>query len=146
VAPDREGQFRVTEFFCHDDTWKMTLARLADESDAVLMDLRGFAEANAGCVFEIHEIFNVVPLARAVFAIDDSTDQAFMHRTMEHGWREVKDRSPNRRLAVGRVALVRLTDTGGSAMQDLLYALCVAASAEAAGQPPVPQGNKRRDF
>ena len=146
LAPDREGQFRVTEFFCHDDTWKMTLARLADESDAVLMDLRGFAEANAGCVFEIHEIFNVVPLARAVFAIDDSTDQAFMHRTMEHGWREVKDRSPNRRLAVGRVALVRLTDTGGSAMQDLLYALCVAASAEAAGQPPVPQGNKRRDF
>ena len=43
LAPDREGQFRVTEFFCHDDTWKMTLARLADESDAVLMDLRGFS-------------------------------------------------------------------------------------------------------
>ena len=43
LAPDREGQFRVTEFFCHDDTWKMTLARLADDSDAVLMDLRGFS-------------------------------------------------------------------------------------------------------
>ena len=107
LAPDREGQFRVTEFFCHDDTWKMTLARLADESDAVLMDLRGFSQANAGCVFEIHEIFNVVPLARAVFAIDDSTDQAFMRQTMEDAWRQVKDRSPNHRLAAGKIALVQ---------------------------------------
>ncbi len=101
LAPDREGQFRVTEFFCHDDTWKMTLARLADDSDAVLMDLRGFSQANAGCVFEIHEIFNVVPLARAVFAIDESTDRPFMRETMEQAWRQVKDRSPNRRLETG---------------------------------------------
>lgn len=127
LAPDREGQFRVTEYFCHDDTWKMTLARLADDSDAVLMDLRGFSQANAGCVFEIHEIFNVVPLARAVFVIDDSTDQALMRQTMEQAWRQVKDRSPNRRLETGQLRLVQLAGTDG--MQDLLYALCSAATA-----------------
>jgi hypothetical protein len=146
LAPDREGQFRVTEFFCHDDTWKMTLARLAEDSDAVLMDLRGFSQANAGCVFEIHEIFNVVPLARAVFAIDDSTDQAFMRQTMERAWHQLKDRSPNRRLAAGNVALVQIADPGGGAMQDLLYALCAAATITAAGAPPRPQANNRRDF
>ncbi len=118
LAPDREGQFRVTEFFCHDDTWKMTLARLADDSDTVLMDLRGFSQANAGCVFEIHEIFNAVPLARAVFAIDKSTDQSFMRETMEQAWRQVKDRSPNRRLETAQVELVRLGDADG--MQDLI--------------------------
>jgi len=144
LAPDREGQFRVTEFFCHDDTWKMTLARLAEDSDAVLMDLRGFSQANAGCIFEIQEIFNVVPLARAVFAIDDSTNQAFMRQTMEDGWRQVKDRSPNRHLAAGKVALVQLSDTGGSVMQDLLFALCSAANAEATAQSPLPQGKNRR--
>ena len=127
LAPDREGQFRVTEFFCHDDTWKRTLARLADDSDAVLMDLRGFSQANAGCVFEIHEIFNVVPLTRAVFAIDASTDQAFMRQTMENAWRQVKDRSPNHRLAAGKIALVQLSATGGG-IQDLLYAICNAAT------------------
>ena len=126
LAPDREGQFRVTEFFCHDDTWKMTLARLADDVDAVLMDLRGFSQANAGCIFEIHEIFNVVPLARAVFTIDNSTDQAFMRQTMEQAWRQAKDRSPNRRLETGQVRLVQLGNTGG--MHDLLYALCNAAT------------------
>lgn len=146
LAPDREGQFRVTEFFCHDDTWKITLARLAEDSDAVLMDLRGFSQANAGCVFEIHEIFNVVPLARAVFAIDDSTNQAFMRQTMAQAWHQVKDRSPNRRIDAGNVALVQIADTGGGAMQDLLYALCAAATTGATGQPPLPQGNMPRDF
>ena len=146
LAPDREGQFRVTEFFCHDDTWKMTLARLADESDAVLMDLRGFSQANAGCVFEIHEIFNVVPLARAVFAIDGSTDQAFMRQTMQQAWRQVKDRSPNHRLAAGKIALVQLTDTGGDSMHDLLYALCGAATAGATDQPPVPREKPSETF
>jgi hypothetical protein len=146
LAPDREGQFRVIEFFCHDDTWKMTLARLADESDAVLMDLRGFSPANAGCVFEIHEIFNVVPLARAVFAIDGSTDQAFMRQTMEDAWRQVRDRSPNHRLAAGKIALVQLTDTGGDSMQDLLYALCGAVTAGATDPSPLSQEKTRRDF
>ena len=144
LAPDREGQFRVTEFFCHDDTWKMTLARLADDSDTVLMDLRGFSQANAGCIFEIHEIFNAVPLARAVFAIDKSTDQPFMRETMEQAWRQVKDRSPNRRLETAQVELVRLGDAGG--MQDLLYALCNAATGGATGRPPLPNEKIPRDF
>ncbi len=62
LAPDGDGLFRVTEFFCHDDTWKLTLARLADESDAVLMDLRGFSQQNSGCVFEIHELVTARPI------------------------------------------------------------------------------------
>jgi hypothetical protein len=136
LAPDREGQFRVTEFFCHDDTWKMTLARLADDCDAVLMDLRGFSQANAGCVFEIHEIFNVVPLARAVFAIDNSTDQAFLRQTMEQAWQQLKDRSPNRHLTAGEITLVQLTDAGGVGVQDLLYAICNAVTLGSAGPPP----------
>src|SRR5580765_7860309 len=89
LRPDKEGQFRDTEFFCHDDTWKMTLARLADESDAVLMDLRGFSAIHAGCIFEIHEIFNVVPLPRVVFAIDQGTDQTFLRKTMQNAWRQL---------------------------------------------------------
>lgn len=128
MEADREGQFRVTEFFCHDDTWKMTLARLADESDAVLMDLRGFSPAHSGCVFEIHELFNVVTLPRVVFAIDQSTDQSFLRQTMQHAWRQLKDRSPNHRLAEGQVALVELSGMSAAAVDNLLYALCAAAS------------------
>ena len=86
LQPDGDGQFRVTEFFCHDDTWKLTLARLADDSDAVLMDLRAFSQSNAGCIFEISELFNLVPLQRLVFILDESTDQKFMRETMLEAW------------------------------------------------------------
>ena len=54
--------------FCHNDTWKMVLKRLSRESDAVLMDLRGFLPDNQGCVFEINELLNVVPLDRVVWS------------------------------------------------------------------------------
>jgi hypothetical protein len=126
LAPDGDGQFRVSEFFCHDDTWKITLARLADESDAVLMDLRGFGQRHSGCVFEINELFNLVPLQRVVFAMDDTTDQPFMQRTMQAAWENLKDRSPNHRLHAGTVSLVQLPRNDGT--RDLLFALCAAAS------------------
>ena len=132
LAPDGDGLYRVTEFFCHDDTWKLTLSRLADESDAVLMDLRGFSQLNSGCVFEIHELVNVVPLQRVVFAIDESTDQTFMRATMQQAWRQIKERSPNRQIGAGGVSLVQLSSDG--AMRDLLYALCAAASTVVRGK------------
>jgi hypothetical protein len=128
LRPDKEGQFRVTEFFCHDDTWKMSLARLADESDVVLMDLRGFSPANTGCIFEIKELFNVVALSSLVFVLDDTTDQTFMEQTMQQAWREIKDRSPNRRLNAGKISLVGLSGMSHTGYHNLLYAICAAAS------------------
>jgi hypothetical protein len=138
VEPDGDGRFRVTDFFCHDDTWKLTLARLAEESDAVLMDLRGFSAKNAGCVFEINELFNLVPLQRIVFVIDDSTDQEFMRETMKRAWQQIRERSPNRRLSPGRVSLVRLSRWNGESVRTLLYAISVAASALSLGAPAKP--------
>jgi hypothetical protein len=137
LEADGDGCYRVTEFFCHDDTWKVTLSRLADESDAVLMDLRSFTQANAGCVFEIHELFNIVALERIVFVIDDSTDQDFMRQTMEQAWRQIKDRSPNRRSGAGRVTLAQLNSK--HAFEDLLYSLCAAASGLVTREPAQQQ-------
>ena len=146
LQPDGDGQFRVTEFFCHDDTWKLTLARLADESDAVLMDLCAFSRSNAGCVFEINELFNLVPLQRLVFIVDESTDQKFMHEAMSEAWKGLKDRSPNRRLPAGEIALVKLI--GGGAMRNLFVALCAAARptpVDAESTPSTP-GRDDREF
>lgn len=138
VRADGDGRFRVTEFFCHDDTWKLALARLSEETDAVLMDLRGFSESNAGCVYEINELFNLVPLQRVVFVIDDSTDQAFMCDTMRRAWRQIRERSPNRRLSPGRVSLVQLSRRNAANMRILLYAISAAASASSSSEPDEP--------
>jgi hypothetical protein len=127
LKADRDARCRVTEFFCHDDTWKVTLSRLADESDAVLMDLRGFSQSNAGCVFEINELFNLVPLQRVVFVIDDSTDQQFMRNTMQMAWQQLKERSPNRRAGAGQISLVQLARLSGRELRNLLYSISAAA-------------------
>ncbi|HEV7464216.1 MAG TPA: tetratricopeptide repeat protein, partial [Methyloceanibacter sp.] len=83
---DFDGRYRVADFFCHDDTWRMVLARLARESDAVLMDLRNFSPSNQGCIFEINELLDVVPLDRVVFVVDETTDQAFLREILTECW------------------------------------------------------------
>jgi hypothetical protein len=132
LAADNDARYRVTEFFCHDNTWKITLGRLADESDAVLMDLRGFSQNNAGCIFEINELFNLVPLQRIVFVIDESTDQQFMRNTMQMAWLKIRERSANRRQSSGEISLVQLSQSNRRAMRNILYAISAAASANTA--------------
>jgi len=134
LQPDSDGRFRVTEFFCHDDTWKITLSRLADESDAVLMDLRSFSQNNAGCIFEINELFNVVPLQRIVFVFDESTDQQFMRNTMQMAWQQIKERSPNRRVASCEISLLHFSGRHPREMRNLLYAISTAANASVRGK------------
>jgi hypothetical protein len=82
---DHDGRYRVADFFCQDDTWRSVLRRLVGDSDAVLMDLRGFGPASKGCVFEIEELLMVVPLGRIVLVVDKSTDKTFLQRTLEKG-------------------------------------------------------------
>jgi hypothetical protein len=129
IEPDQDGRFRVNDFFCHDDTWKMVLSRLVRESDAVLMDLRGFSPQNAGVIFEIDELINVVPLGRVVFIVDDTTDEQFLRQTVQQSWNRMRPTSPNRLSSSGQLRLFRFTGSHSGELQQLLRTLCVAAKA-----------------
>ena len=82
LAPDRDGRFRVTDFFCYHDTWQMTVARLVGHSDTVLMDLRGFGRSHRGCVFELQLLSRLAALHRTVLIVDQQTDRAFLTETL----------------------------------------------------------------
>jgi len=112
MRPDRDLRFRVNDFFCYDDTWKMVLSRLVHESDAVLMDLRGFSRDNAGCVFELHELVRLVPLDRVVFVVDRRTDETLLAET----------------LGDCRAGVYRLGSIDGRQLRQLLRALAAAAA------------------
>ncbi|QTF94205.1 hypothetical protein [Halomonas sp. BM-2019] len=86
LAPDPDGRFRINEFFCHDDTWRLALKRLAAESDGVLMDLRGFSPANRGCLYELRQLLELVPLPSIILTVDGSTDEAFLTATLDAIW------------------------------------------------------------
>jgi hypothetical protein len=79
---DPDGRFRLTEFFCHENTWSNTLAVLLGRSDAVLMDLRGFSERNSGCIFELHQLLAQQRLDDTVFVVDTSTDVKLLESTV----------------------------------------------------------------
>jgi hypothetical protein len=111
-APDRDLRFRVNEFFCYDDTWKMVLSRLVQESRVVLMDLRGFTRENAGCVFELRELARLVPFTRVVLIADRRTDEALLAET----------------LGSVRAEVLRLGSMGGGQVRQLLRALANAAA------------------
>lgn len=134
--PDRDGRFRVNDFFCHDDTWRMVLSRLARGSDAVLMDLRGFSPQNAGVVYEINELINLVPLEKVVFVVDGTTDEPFLRQTARECWGRIRPTSPNRSFSPEQLPIFRLEGSGGGELRGLLRAVCDAAGKKGSATIP----------
>jgi hypothetical protein len=134
LAPDADGRFRVNEFFCRDDTWKATLGRLAQTSDVVLMDLRGFGPANQGCIFELHELVAAVPLDRIALLVDATSDLGLLREVLEAAWAGVRIGSPNAHRAEPSIALLRVEEDDAAAARAIVRALAQAASATPAAQ------------
>lgn len=126
--PDHDSRFRVNDFFCHDSTWQMVLSGLVNSSQVVLMDLRGFSQKNDGCVFEINELVKVAPLDRAVFVIDETTDERFLQQIVQQAWEQMPVNSPNREFPLERFRPFRFEGTQRNEFRQLLQALCHAAT------------------
>ena len=122
-GPDPDGRFRVNEFFCYADTWKDTMRKLAAGADAVLMDLRSFSPSNQGCIFELQQLFDGVPLERVVFLLDDKTDGAFLEQTLQDAWRRVRSDSPNRGAKAPEARLLRVASEQATDVRGLLKLL-----------------------
>jgi hypothetical protein len=109
-ARDPDGRHRVTEFFCHADTWQMVMRRLANDAEVALMDLRSFSPANQGCLYELQQLLSAVPLEHIVLLVDGQTDRAFLEHTLMRQWSEIPAMSPNRAIARPAVRLFTLPD------------------------------------
>jgi hypothetical protein len=125
--PDRDGRYRVNDFFCHDNTWTVVLSRLVNDSDAVLMDLRGFSSQNQGVIHEIRELINTARLERVVFVVDGTTDERSLRQTFEDSWKQMPPTSPNRSFTPDQITLFQLTGSYDGEVRELLRALCDAA-------------------
>ena len=126
---DRDGWFRVNNFFCRADAWQAVLTRLVGAGDAILMDLRSFSSRNAGCVHELRHLLHFVPLDRCVFVIDETTDQVYLRSVIDDEWKRLSTDSPNRSFEPERMPFHRF-DASGAALNALLQRLCQAASSK----------------
>jgi hypothetical protein len=137
LAPDPDGRYRVNEFFCQEDIWRGTVKELLKRSDAVLMDLRGFSPANRGCVDELSDLVNIVPVNRLVITADGKTDFAFLRDTLFRAWAEMAPDSPNYALRDPTLRILYIHRQNGRAVKRLLSLLDEAAVA-----PKVLPGQK----
>ena len=125
AIPDLDGLFRIEDFFCHDDTWQMTVSRLARKADAVLMDLRGFMSKHRGCIFEIEQLIASVPLQRIVLLVDRSTDVPFLEQILQRAWRTIPTDSPNAIEGEHRVRILQASPSHRHTLNALLTLLGV---------------------
>ncbi|MYM62809.1 hypothetical protein [Pseudomaricurvus sp. HS19] len=81
--PDPDGRFRINTLFCYQDTWQSALPSLLRSGEMVLMDLRGFSDAAAGCREELNFIAAHVPAEQCLLLVDSSTDRDYLNRTLQ---------------------------------------------------------------
>ena len=136
LGPDPDGRYRVNEFFCHDDTWRPTMLRLAHAADVVLMDLRGFTPQNQGCRYELQQLLDFVALERVVVLIDAGAARDFIDGTLGTLWQASRADSPNRAASPARVRL--LEDRGETTAARLVDALLEALARPQPGQVRAP--------
>jgi len=105
-----EGDLRypVNEICCYVDAWQAAVMKLADTSDVVLLDLRGFARDNLGCVFELTYLIWRIPLARVVILVDDATDEAGLNDVVQAAWAALPRDSRNAEARAPRLLLLAL--------------------------------------
>jgi hypothetical protein len=127
-GPDPDGLYRIEDFFCHKDTWKMTVACLAKQANVVLMDLRGFSSAHRASAFEIEMLLNSVPVNRIVFVVDNSTDRAHLEETLRFAWNTLPSTSPNAHPGEHQVSIVQAS--GHQRTVDSLLGLLCAKTKE----------------
>ncbi len=122
LAPDPDGRFRVNEFFCFDNTWKLAVTRLALTADAILMDLRGFSRENQGCLFELRTLAESAALDKVLLLVDRTTSLALLEQTLAEALESAGPASPNggEPVAVGR--LLRMAGTSAAGVRNILRA------------------------
>jgi len=124
-----DGRYPINELYCFASAWQTAIVRLVPGADLVLMDLRGFSVAHAGCVFELNQLVNLVPLRRIVLLADRLTDMCALEETLQGAWRNVHHSAPSAGEQNPVVDLLMLSNLGETTRRFLASWLVSAAKA-----------------
>ena len=123
---DPDGRFRINNFFCHEDSWRLLLPRLIQEGDPVLMDLRSFSAKNDGCIYELQYLFQQVPFSSFLLVVE-GTIKPFLEQKLKEILDQLPPSSPNYRRSLDEVAVYNF-GSGTVPLRRLVHRLCDAAS------------------
>lgn len=125
--PALDGRYPLNEWYCLPDIWPHVVDSLARAADVVLMDLRGFGEANRGVMFELSLLMRRVPLERVVFLADARTDQRVLSLVLRDAGTKLPLDSPNAGAPDLRVDVLRCSGAREADADAVANALFAAA-------------------
>jgi hypothetical protein len=141
AAPDPDGRFRISEFFCSSSMWQMAVRQLIRKSDVVLADLREFTiKSQGGVKFELREVLNAFSLERLVILVDGETTKATLAFILKEAWDALSPDSPNFGREDRRVLVVDYAGSERQTVRTLLDAIFTAGSRL---QGPADTANRR---
>jgi len=114
VEPDPDGRYRVTEFWCHSNSWQATVIALMARCDAVVVDVRGLSAERAGVRFELEQLATRLTADRIVLVVDSATDRDVLTRSIgpAHGTLRLVHAERNSAVETRRVFETLLAATG----------------------------------
>ncbi|MDC8447989.1 MAG: hypothetical protein LV473_06505 [Nitrospira sp.] len=119
---DLDGRFRSNVIYCVGDViWQYTVNRLIENSDCVLMDVRGFTRYRSGCLFEIRCLAKADDCHRITFLVDEVTDRSFLEETW---FAAAKTSSVEGTSVVRRLRFVSEQPNDGSISQRIIASYC----------------------
>lgn len=127
VKPDRDGRYRVNDFFCFDDTWRDTMTSLVDRSHVVLLDARDFQPRNEGVKAELQRLLARKAL-RSLVVIVDSKHEPALRAAIDEAWQCVDPDSVNVTSHEIRLRVVRINGNRFGDARRVLYTLASAAA------------------
>jgi hypothetical protein len=125
---DGDVRFPVNSINCYANAWQYAVTRLAANSDAVLLDLRGFTRTNEGCVFELTYLVRYITLRRCIMLVDHTTDMASLQDVAQAAWAGLPLDSPNAQESTPEILTLKLEKLSQAATRALFLLLLHAAS------------------
>jgi hypothetical protein len=123
--PALDGRYELQEYPCFDDTWRLTMERLAALADAILVDVRGYTTSRLGTAFELATLSELGLLEQTLLIVDDSTPMEAVRTAIGAGGKK------------GEVAMFRVSArTGPGVIVPVLFSAVDAQSREAADHFP----------
>ncbi len=122
-----DGRYPINELRCFSNVWRFAVQRVAAHADVVLMDLRGFTNSHRGCVFELTQLLNLLPLARILLLTDKRTDVEALTNVIHHAWANLSTTAPDRSCASPEIQVLVLESLNPAAQKLLASRLLIAA-------------------
>jgi hypothetical protein len=121
-------RFPVNSVSCYANAWQHAVTRLASDSDAILLDLRGFTRTNEGCVFELTYLVRHIALRHCVMLVDHTTDMSSLQEVAQAAWARLPVGSPNAREPTPEILTLKLEKLSQAGTRALFLLLLRAAS------------------